>query len=56
MNINSNKNDYNNVVENSLMAYNEWSQVTPLKRSRIISKYKEFIENSDYIQRFFLGK
>ena len=40
----SNKNDYNNVVENSLMAYNEWSQVTPLKRSRIISKYKEFIE------------
>ena len=42
--INSNKEDFNNLVNNSHKAYEEWSLVTPLKRSRIISKYKELIE------------
>ncbi len=40
----SNEQDYNNVVTSSTRAYEEWSKVTPLKRSRIISKYKEYIE------------
>ncbi len=40
----SNQNDYNDVVVSSIKAFKEWSQVTPLKRSRVISKYKEFIE------------
>ncbi len=40
----SNKNDFNNVIESSSKAFEDWSQITPLKRSRIISKYKEFLE------------
>ena len=36
--------DFENTVNSSFRAFNIWSQVTPLKRSRIISKYKEFIE------------
>ena len=42
--INSNKDDYNNLINSSIKAYEEWSKITPLKRSRIISKYKELIE------------
>ena len=38
--------DFNKVVKSSLKAFNEWSKVTPLKRSRIISKYKELIEKN----------
>ena len=40
----SDQNDFNNSVNSSLEAFQKWSQVTPLKRSRIISKYKELIE------------
>ena len=40
----SNINDFEKTVTSSLKAYEEWSNVTPLKRSRIISKYKELIE------------
>ncbi len=40
----SNQNEYNQIVSSSINAFKEWSQVTPLKRSRVISKYKEFIE------------
>ncbi len=40
----SNKIDFENVLNSSNKAFTEWSQVTPLKRSRIISKYKEYIE------------
>jgi len=40
----SNQEDFNDTVISSLKAFEEWSQVTPLKRSRIISKYKELIE------------
>ena len=40
----SNHIDYNKIVNSSINAFKEWSQVTPLKRSRVISKYKEFIE------------
>ena len=36
--------DFENTVSSSVKAFEIWSQVTPLKRSRIISKYKELIE------------
>ncbi len=36
--------DFDNIVNSSLRGFEIWSQVTPLKRSRIISKYKELIE------------
>ena len=42
----SNKKDFDNVLESSSKAYENWSQVTPLKRSRILSKYKELIEKN----------
>ena len=40
----SDSKDFDNAVNSSLRAFENWSQVTPLKRSRIISKYKEYIE------------
>ena len=42
--IQSEAKDFENVVSSSVKAFEIWSQVTPLKRSRIISKYKELIE------------
>ena len=40
----SDSQDFENTINSSLKAYEIWSQITPLKRSRIISKYKELIE------------
>ena len=31
-------------VENAKLAFEKWSQVTPLQRARVIFKYKELIE------------
>tara|TARA_Y100001970_G_C14258373_1_gene877397 strand:- start:12617 stop:14104 length:1488 start_codon:yes stop_codon:yes gene_type:complete len=42
--INSNSVDYDETIKTSETAFEKWSNVTPLKRSRIISKYKDFIE------------
>ena len=42
----SNKNDFDKVVESSKKSLQTWSNVTPLKRSRILSKYKELIEKN----------
>ncbi len=42
----SNSDDFNEIVLSSQNAFNEWSNVTPLKRSRIISKYKNLIEKN----------
>jgi len=42
----SSSEDFQKTVECSEKAFQEWSLVTPLKRSRIISKYKENIEKS----------
>jgi len=42
----SDKKDFEDVLNSSTKAFHEWSQVTPLKRSRIISKYKELIEKN----------
>jgi malonate-semialdehyde dehydrogenase (acetylating)/methylmalonate-semialdehyde dehydrogenase len=42
----SDKSDFNSAVESSKNAYYEWSNTTPLRRSRVISKYKELIEKN----------
>ncbi len=42
----SNKNDFENVIQSSSNAFEKWSQVTPLNRSRILSKYKTLIEQN----------
>ena len=44
--VQSNNSDFNDCVNTSKKAFNEWSNVTPLKRSRIISKYKELLEKN----------
>jgi malonate-semialdehyde dehydrogenase (acetylating)/methylmalonate-semialdehyde dehydrogenase len=36
--------DFKKVIESSTEAFESWSQVTPLKRSRILSKYKDYID------------
>ena len=38
--------DFNNLIESSKKSQIEWSCTTPLKRSRIISKYKNLIEEN----------
>ena len=38
--------DFKKVIESSKKSQIEWESTTPLKRSRIISKYKTLIENN----------
>ena len=40
----SSNDDFNAVVESSKKSQIEWANVTPLKRSRILSNYKSLIE------------
>ena len=42
----SNNEDFSKTVESSFNAQKQWSQVTPLKRSRIISNYKVLIQEN----------
>jgi len=42
----SNENDFNAAIKSSKSAFIDWSNYTPLKRSRIISKFKENIEKN----------
>tara|TARA_B100001287_G_C22664998_1_gene522395 strand:+ start:640 stop:2127 length:1488 start_codon:yes stop_codon:yes gene_type:complete len=42
----SNKEDFNSVLLSSQKAFLHWSDITPLKRSRVISKYKEILEKN----------
>ncbi len=42
----SDKNDFEKCINSSKKAFYEWSEVTPLKRSRVISKYKEILEKN----------
>ena len=42
----SDRNDFKKVIESSKKSQIEWANTTPLKRSRIISKYKTLIENN----------
>ena len=37
-------NDFNQVLESSLKSQSEWANTTPLKRSRVLSKFKNLIE------------
>ena len=38
--------DFENTIHSSLKAFSLWSKVTPLKRSRIISNYKQLLEDN----------
>ena len=40
----SNKDDFNEVINISKNSFYKWSNTTPLKRSRILSKYKDLLE------------
>ena len=42
----SNSDDFNNTISSSKKAFENWSQITPLKRSRIISRYKDILEKN----------
>ena len=42
----SNSDDFKEVIESSKKGLDVWSNFTPLKRSRILSKYKEIIEKN----------
>ena len=42
----SNKKDFQKTVQSSIKSQAEWSKVTPLKRSRILSNYKTIIEKN----------
>ncbi len=42
----SNDEDFNQVIQSSVKSQREWSLVTPLKRSRILAKYKNLIEEN----------
>ncbi len=42
----SNKDDFLNLIKSSQKSQITWSEFTPLKRSRILSKYKELIEKN----------
>jgi len=42
----SNSNDFKQAIKSSKNAFKAWSNTTPLKRSRILSKYKELIEKN----------
>ena len=42
----SNENDFNELIKSSENGYETWKEYTPLKRSRIISKFKELIEKN----------
>ena len=39
--VNSDEDDFERTVKSSLIGYEKWSKVTPLNRSRILSKYKD---------------
>ena len=48
----ANAKDFEHLIKSSIESQKEWANVTPLKRSRIISKYKNIIEkNIDSLAR-----
>ena len=42
----SNEKDFQSIIESSKSAFDSWSKITPLKRSRVISNYKNIIEKN----------
>ena len=48
----ANSKDFEHLIKSSIESQKEWANVTPLMRSRIISKYKNIIEkNIDNLAR-----
>ena len=51
------KSDLDHAVENAKLAFEKWSQVTPLQRARVIFKYKELIEkNYDELTKLIVSE
>ena len=51
------KSDLDHATENAKIAFEKWSQVTPLQRARIIFKYKELIEkNYDELTKLIVSE
>ena len=51
------KSDLDHAVKNAKLAFEKWSQVTPLQRARIIFKYKELIEkNYDELTKLIVSE
>ena len=51
------KSDLDFAVENAKLAFEKWSQVTPLQRARVIFKYKELIEkNYDELTKLIVSE
>ncbi len=44
--VDSGDEDFSKIIESSKNSFNNWREITPLKRSRILSKFKENIEKS----------
>ena len=44
--VDSNNEDFNKLIESSLNSFHKWSEYTPLKRSRILSEYKNILEKN----------
>jgi malonate-semialdehyde dehydrogenase (acetylating) / methylmalonate-semialdehyde dehydrogenase len=44
--VNSNNDDFLHCIKSSKKGYDIWSRITPLKRSRVLSKYKNIIESN----------
>ena len=44
--VSSDDSDFKICIESSKKAFLDWSKVTPLKRSRILSKYKDILEKN----------
>ncbi len=42
----SNNEDFKNTINSSLNAFDNWANTTPLKRSRVLSRYKKLIEDN----------
>ena len=42
----SNEEDFKKIIKSSKKSFELWSQITPLKRSRILSKYKDLLEKN----------
>ena len=44
--VKANEEDFQKIIESSVQSQTNWSQTTPLKRSRVLSKYKNLIEEN----------
>ncbi len=44
--VKSNEEDFQKIIQSSVQSQKNWSKTTPLKRSRVLSKYKNLIEEN----------